>query len=730
MSLLSAPEKQNGSHSQHPQRAAGDAELLNAFVRQQSEQAFAEIVSRYGEMVFAVALRSVRHRQTAEDVTQATFLVLAKDAKKIKRSEALGSWLHGVAIRLAKKALRRCRKEQVTEAVTELEIARESFEEIHSAFEQQVLDEELNGLPPQYRDPLVLHFLQGLTYEETAQQLGVTIGAIEGRIKRGKRELHLRLSKRGVGMIAALSAISWSQTAAAATVRPEFIQSITATGLSALQGTAFPAACSPEAVYLAGKEITMFTTAKMTLLTCGLMLAGGVGWLTHAGLADDGAGLGTDSFGTVVNENAAAGGLSQEGTTNGDELLLTQAGDPFGDAFGQGGDSGGFGGVGGTSGGASKSREQKDQDQLNEVIRLLSQLDGKFDPGGYNGPEAKEISAALKLLLDYQKANTSPKSAGRTKPPANLSEYGSGYDGGSYASGGMFGGTGTGASGGPKPNLPKPDLVRRNVSVQEQEIRDALGNISTFEFPGNPLTDVIEFIRVTYNIPILFDEVALNEEGISIDEETSLVLSGVPLSSALNLMLEKLDLTYVIKNDVMMITTRFEAEKTLETVIYDVRSMDIKSPEALADVIVYSTSGPWMSKDGDGGEISFLNGSVIIRQSGKVHEEIEKLLENLAAIEQSHEQSPQWPVKSRPTMGGGYGMGGEEAGGDYGMEMGMGMMGGYGGGTRIPIRGSWDHVKKPKSGKGDSGGGDDGYPGAGGGYAGGEEAAQPSNSKN
>ena len=134
MSLLSSLASKTIQDIEIPQRPDSDAELLARFLNEKSENAFSQIVARYGEMVFAVAMRAVRHRQTAEDVTQATFLVLARDAKKIAKSSALGSWLHGVTIRLAKKALKRCHREfcnseKVNDVVTETDEAQEFFDE-------------------------------------------------------------------------------------------------------------------------------------------------------------------------------------------------------------------------------------------------------------------------------------------------------------------------------------------------------------------------------------------------------------------------------------------------------------------------------------------------------------------------------------------------------------------------------------------------------------------------
>ena len=845
MSLISPLKQKQTSNVQDSLISASDGQLVASFLKEKNEQAFARIVSRYGEMVFAVALRAVRHRQTAEDVTQATFLVLARDAKKIRHAGSLGAWLHGVALRLARKALKRCHKEKVNDVVNELEIAQESFEEIHSAFEQQVLDEELQGLPDQYRDALVLHFLQGLTYEETAQQLGLTIGAVEGRIKRGKRELHLRLSKRGVGLTVALAAITWSQTAAAATVQPALVQTIAASGLAVFQGTAFPAACSSEAVYLAAKEFTMFTAAKMTILTCGLMLAAGAGWAVRAGVGDDETSStgGFGEVGTVVDDaldsqaeagggaviaqqsNESDDGLSGSGIISGDGTTGLETGLEIGN-----GSNGGL--VGGASEGKGYSPEDRTAlaNALNAFNRLQKQLRDRNQRNGNTPDDASTLAIEKAVELLRAAIDSSLQTTGIEFPPDNAGtlDYGSGIISGdgtsgvisqsgyesTFAGGGAYGaeygnsatsfggigagsrsrkipvtkderkamaeavnalvqlrnqlqhrkdtqqnsagnnekraldqtiadvniaiqsavkasktflppeiktpdgqqsswgggemmsnmagmmgmGGGYGMSAGPggdqmgspmSGQAGKPLMVSRTMSPQEQKIVNALDQVSQFEFPGNPLSDIFEFIRVSQNIPIIIDEVALSEEGISPEEEeVELILSEVTLKSALHLLLKPLELDYVVEDDVMKITTKYAAAEMFETRIYDVRSMNIKRPEALADVIVYGTGQDTWSSGGGKGEISFLNGSVIIRQTARVHDEVEKLLENLAKIELANQNSPEWPAKNRPPQN-------EEE--DYGMGM-MGDMygGGYAGGMGYgqSYRGSWDNVQK------------------------------------
>src|SRR5438067_11990809 len=88
----------------HESARLSDRQLLEAYLARRDESAFAALVQRHGPGVLSLCRSLLHHLQDAEDVFQATFLVLARKAGSIRKRESLGSWLYGVAHRLACKA--------------------------------------------------------------------------------------------------------------------------------------------------------------------------------------------------------------------------------------------------------------------------------------------------------------------------------------------------------------------------------------------------------------------------------------------------------------------------------------------------------------------------------------------------------------------------------------------------------------------------------------------------
>ena len=81
-----------------------DGQLLSRFVAERCESAFAALLQRHGSLVYGVCRNILRHEQDAEDAFQGTFLVLAHKAAAIRKQASVGSWLYGVAYRIARTA--------------------------------------------------------------------------------------------------------------------------------------------------------------------------------------------------------------------------------------------------------------------------------------------------------------------------------------------------------------------------------------------------------------------------------------------------------------------------------------------------------------------------------------------------------------------------------------------------------------------------------------------------
>ncbi len=200
-----------------------DATLLQRFVSGREDAAFAALVRRHGPRVERICRRILGDEHEAEDVLQATFLVLSLKADGIAWRDSVRPWLDGVARRLALHARSDTARRRVRErTITALSNADESAmgrlpERLHPRVEaseecerrdlRRALHDELGRLPDKYRAPVILCDLEGHTREEAARRLGWPTGSMSRRLDRGRSLLRQRLTVRGL-VVAALGAAS------------------------------------------------------------------------------------------------------------------------------------------------------------------------------------------------------------------------------------------------------------------------------------------------------------------------------------------------------------------------------------------------------------------------------------------------------------------------------------------------------------------------------------------
>ena len=240
-----------------------DGELLERFLRQRDEAAFALLVRRHGPLVLGLCRRLLRQPADADDAFQAVFLVLARKAGAIRKREALGSWLYGVALRTAREANDRAERRRSREvAAGDEPVADGAAGPLAAAIcreQQALLLEELHRLPDKFRAAIVLCDLEGCTQEEAARQLGCPKGTILSRLARGRDRLRDQLSRRGVALSvpALTAALGENATAAVPAALAD-----AAWQTAALAGGSAPAAALAQAVM---RELPAASPLKMAV---------------------------------------------------------------------------------------------------------------------------------------------------------------------------------------------------------------------------------------------------------------------------------------------------------------------------------------------------------------------------------------------------------------------------------------------------------------------------------
>jgi RNA polymerase sigma factor (sigma-70 family) len=191
-----------------------DRELLHCFAGANDQEAFAALVRRYTSMVLGVCRRALGNVQDAEDACQATFVVLARKAKAGRWQPSVANWLYTTARRVASNARLAAQRRARREACAALPEAVPPADSVSGRELLEALDEELGRLPPRYREPLVLCYLDGLSRDEAAARLGAPVGTVKVRLERGRKKLGEALARRGCGLGAGLLAVATSSPAA------------------------------------------------------------------------------------------------------------------------------------------------------------------------------------------------------------------------------------------------------------------------------------------------------------------------------------------------------------------------------------------------------------------------------------------------------------------------------------------------------------------------------------
>ena len=177
-----------------------DGQLLDRFVADRDDAAFAALIRRHGPMVLGVCRRVVSDPHLADDAFQATCLVLARKARTVRPRTAVGNWLYGVAYRVALRARtmagRRGRRETLVADVPDRSASEADSAE--SAELTAALDAEVARLSDPLRTAVVLCELEGRPRQDVARQLGIPEGTLSSRLAAARKLLAKRLARRGM----------------------------------------------------------------------------------------------------------------------------------------------------------------------------------------------------------------------------------------------------------------------------------------------------------------------------------------------------------------------------------------------------------------------------------------------------------------------------------------------------------------------------------------------------
>jgi len=193
--------EQVAENEQHPDVA------LVASAREGNVRAFEELVSKYDRQIFRIAQHITQNREDAQDVVQDAFLKAYEKLDQFQGNSKFYTWLVRIAVNESLMRLRKRRTGKMVSIDDDIETEEGSVprdladwspnpEQNYSQSElAEILRKTIQGLPQGFRVVFVLRDVEGLSTEETAETLGLSIPAVKSRLLRARLQLRERLSR-------------------------------------------------------------------------------------------------------------------------------------------------------------------------------------------------------------------------------------------------------------------------------------------------------------------------------------------------------------------------------------------------------------------------------------------------------------------------------------------------------------------------------------------------------
>ncbi len=161
---------------------------------------YALLVDKYKDMAYNIAFRMVGDADVAKDMAQESFIAAYNGLRDFKFNSRFSSWLYRIVVNKCRDHFRAGRETVPVDEICEYVAGPDRSPEQAAACRQtgDAVQRALNGLPPNYREVIILKHIEGFAFQEIADTLGVSVSALKVRAHRGREMLRKLLEGAGV----------------------------------------------------------------------------------------------------------------------------------------------------------------------------------------------------------------------------------------------------------------------------------------------------------------------------------------------------------------------------------------------------------------------------------------------------------------------------------------------------------------------------------------------------
>lgn len=176
-------------------------------IAKQDELAFFELVKRFKTQLLHVIYRYTGNRQDAEDILQDVFVKIYLHAEKFNDEFKASTWIYTIALNTARTAYKKKNRWLIFSSMMNRNDDEPDFVESIEDFsftpgfysdsdhQEEVINTVLSKLNPSFREALILRDMQGLSYDDISDVLGINLGTVKSKINRGREEFKRLLKK-------------------------------------------------------------------------------------------------------------------------------------------------------------------------------------------------------------------------------------------------------------------------------------------------------------------------------------------------------------------------------------------------------------------------------------------------------------------------------------------------------------------------------------------------------